>query len=302
MNQFFQPPSHRVQKKTSEERVAMERAHNDMNSYLNKYNENKLQKQQQQIAERKQDMQMLKEYNPFGKPGGGAPMKTTSGRDLPQWKTDFEIRFKDNEYNKKMVEVGKRYKTGYSDREEYKKALDSQVKDKINTKIADQQNNIDQDMTSMRYNPFGKPGSGAPRSTADTYHHWSKLEPQPSSGFLEEKRNRLKLQARENLEKSRVLKESKAAVAHKNRRSDQIYNPWGKGYGNPKFDGSGNVDVRFGMKTHYDIFNNIPIVTTHSGQNIGGWPLPIHQTESGTSTVPGRSTGDNLRRGGRGKY
>lgn len=46
------------------------------------------------------------------------------------------------------------------------------------------------------------------------------------------------------------------------------------------------------MKTHYDIFNRIPIVTTHSGAKIGGWPLPINPE---TAKSDSHSLGDGLR-------
>merc|ERR1712159_251861 len=240
----------RVQQKTSTERVAMERAHNDMQGYLQKYNAEKRHKEEIKIMERQKDMEMLKSYNPFGRPGGGAPIKTKSGRNLPQLNNDFEIRFKDNDYNKKMVEIGKRYRNDLNKQTEYQTALERQIQDRKdhinNFKTAE----TEQEIESMKFNPFGKPGGGAPRQD-NTIRHWSKLEPQQSKSALDEKRNRLRLQAKENLQKSADTKHSK----HWTQQQEAIFNPWGKGYGNPKFDRSGNVDVRFGMKTHYDIFN-----------------------------------------------
>jgi hypothetical protein len=286
----------RVQQKTSTERIAMERAHNDMQGYLSKYNDEKRYKQNQEFLQKQKDMDMLKNYNPFGKPGGGAPIKTKSGRDLPQLNNDFEIRFKDNDYNKKMVEIGKRYRNDFNKQSEYQTVLDKQIQDRKDATSNFKNNETEQEIQSMKYNPFGKPGGGAPRNT-DTIRHWSKLEPQNSLSVVDEKRNRLRLQAQDNLSKSAELRtQGRQGRYALKREFDNAYNPWGKGYGNPKFDREGNVDVRFGMKTHYDIFNKIPIVTTHSGMKFGGWPLPINpedQTEI-------KSIGDGLHSQGSG--
>lgn len=90
-------------------------------------------------------------------------LRTKSGRNLPQLNNDFEIRFKDNDYNKKMVEIGKRYRNEPSKQSEYQTALEQQIADKKDyikrSKIVD----TEQEITSMQYNPFGKPGGGAPR-------------------------------------------------------------------------------------------------------------------------------------------
>lgn len=101
---------------------------------------------------------------------------------------------------------------------------------------------------------------------------------------MNEKRTRLQLQAKENF--SRAHEEGGRQSSNKLKRKKAIeeanlYNPWGKGVGNPKYDSQGNVSVRFGMKTHYDIFNKFPIISTQSGITLSGWPLPASATGDG---------------------
>lgn len=294
----------RVQQKTSTERIGMERAHNDMHGYLQKYNNEKSIRLKHKEMEKQKDMEMLKSYNPFGKPGGGAPIKTRSGQNLPHLSNDFEIRFRDHDYNKKMVEVGKRYKNDKEYQQEYKQILDHQIQERQDETINTKQSETREEIESMKYQPFGKPGCGAPRDHKDTVNHWSRLEPQNSVSVIDDRRQRLRLQAKDNLTKSQELRSQRPR--HWRQRNDDVYNPWGKGYGNPRFDRQGNVDVRFGMKTHYDVFNRIPIVTTHSGQAIGGWPLPLNKEDRTqnitrqTDLISAQSTGDGLHSEGSG--
>lgn len=272
----------RVQQKSSVERIKMEKEHKEMNSYLNSYKREKEVKQSNEMIEKEKDMEMLKNYDPFGKPGGGAPIKTTSGSNLPQLSTDFEIRFRDDEYHKKMVDIGRRYKNDKNYQNEYNHVLERQVKDRKDNEAMTKSVEINQEKETFKYNPFGKAGGGAPRPN-DLSHHWSRLEPSTSKSTIDDKRNRLRLQARENMERTELQKSKN----RRNKSQDAVYNPWGKGCGNPRYDDRGNVSVRFGMRTHYDVFNRIPIVSTHSGQTLGGWPLPTAQSTAA-------STGDGL--------
>ena len=109
---------------------------------------------------------------------------------------------------------------------------------------------------------------------SDPRFHWSKLEPAQSNSVIEEKRNRLQKQAQHNLS----LSADHSKRQKTNQETFKVFNPWGKGSGNPRYDNDGNVSVRFGMKTHYDIFNKYPIVTSHSGVKLSGWPLPLQNS------------------------
>merc|ERR1712048_955300 len=171
----------RVQQKTSTEKIKMEKEHEAMKSYLNQYEKERAYRVSQSQMERKKDMEMLKTYNPFGKPGGGAPLKTKSGRDLPKMSADFEIRFRDDDYHKKMVD-SKRYRNVNDVQNECKHALDQQVDEKQDILEEHRQIEKQQEEESMLYNPYGKPGSGAPRfhEKYGTSRHWSKLEPAAS--------------------------------------------------------------------------------------------------------------------------
>jgi len=271
----------RVQQKTSTEKIKMEQEHTAMKSYLNQYETEKNYRTNQSQVERKKDMEMLKTYNPFGKPGGGAPLKTKSGRDLPKMKADFDIRFRDDDYHKKMVD-NKRYRNLDNVQNEYKHVLDQQVGEK--NYIQEEQRQIEkfQEEESMKFNPYGKPGSGAPRfhEKHGTSRHWSKLEPAASKSSFETKRNRLQIQQQDNMKQADYVRENKKSPrnAHSKKQADPVYNPWGRGAGNPRYDDQGNVNVRFGMKTNYDIFNKNSLVTTHSGATLGGWPLPTNES------------------------
>jgi len=259
----------RVQQKTSTELLKMEKDHTAVKTYLDNYEREKTFKHQQNLAEKKRDMEMLKSYNPFGKPGGGAPMKTTSGRDLPKMSNDFEIRFRDDAYHKKMVD-SKRYKNDGEVQHEYKDELDLQLQEKAQQKQQYKSRERSEEMVAAQYDPYGKPGGGAPRRQ-DTRAHWSKLEPGASVTSVDSKRKRLQLQQQDNIRKAEDIRNHRRM---RQLKEDPVYNPWGKGSGNPRFDDRGNVSVRFGMKTHYDVFNDQKIVATHSGATLGGWPLP----------------------------
>lgn len=302
-SQVQKPESHaiaarqRVQQKTSTEKLKMEKEHESMKTYLSQYEREKAYRANQSHAERRKDMEMLKNYNPFGKPGGGAPLKTTSGRDLPKMSADFEIRFRDDDYHKKMVD-SKRYRNVNNVQAEYKHVLDQQVDEKRH--IQDEHRQIEkcQDEETMQYNPYGKPGAGAPRfhEQHGTSRHWSKLEPAGSATLVDQKRKRLQLQAAENMEQADKIRHDKKSPRnyHALRQPDPTYNPWGRGAGNPRYDDRGNVNVRFGMKTQYDIFNRSPLITTHSGATLGGWPLPTNdsgdQNLHSSHEAPGQHT------------
>ena len=111
-----------------------------------------------------------------------------------------------------------------------------------------------QEEETQNYNPFGKPGSGA-QNLGGAARHWNQLNAGPTDSQVKLNKNRLQVQQDENIKTAELKKSPRSHVVHASKKPDPVYNPWGKGSGNPRFNDKGDVDVRYGMKTHYDIFN-----------------------------------------------
>merc|ERR1712173_258643 len=107
---------HGVQKSPSAQ-AKMMKEQSAMKSYMSQWEKEKAFRKSMSAVERKKELEMLKNYYPFGKPGGGAPLKTKSGRDLPKIPADFEIRFREGDW--KMVD-SRRYKAVDDAKNEYK--------------------------------------------------------------------------------------------------------------------------------------------------------------------------------------
>ena len=77
-------------------------------------------------------------------------MKTQSGRSLPKMSNDFEIRFRDDGYHKKMVDT-KRYKNNLDLQSEYKDELNAQLQEKAVLNKEKQSQELQEEHIAMQY-------------------------------------------------------------------------------------------------------------------------------------------------------
>eukprot|EP00058_Branchiostoma_floridae_P016642 XP_002602130.1 hypothetical protein BRAFLDRAFT_128459 [Branchiostoma floridae] len=182
----------------------------------------KARKKVEEVEEKKRDLEMLKTYQPFGrpgggapkhtyedgfgKPGGGAPYRTESGKIKTTLKQDPVLRFKDNKASARELEQIERYRLDPRAAMEYKSELARLMDDKKHQMQQEYQADIEADRKMAEFNPFGKPGAGAPLRD---YHD-------PTKPRLVDKVDR-------------------------SQGGGDEYDPWGKGQGAPMWDKSGNV-------------------------------------------------------------
>ncbi|XP_078580237.1 uncharacterized protein LOC144864237 isoform X21 [Branchiostoma floridae x Branchiostoma japonicum] len=198
----------------------------------------KARKKVEEVEEKKRDLEMLKTYQPFGrpgggapkpgikkdsppivtenrmhtyedgfgKPGGGAPYRTESGKIKTTFKQDPVLRFKDNKASARELEQIERYRLDPRAAMEYKTELARLMDDKKHQMQQEYQADIEADRKMAEFNPFGKPGAGAPLRD---YHD-------PTKPRLVDKVDR-------------------------SQGGGDEYDPWGKGQGAPMWDKSGNV-------------------------------------------------------------
>ncbi|XP_046847080.1 uncharacterized protein LOC124440699 [Xenia sp. Carnegie-2017] len=187
-------------------------------NYLNNYYQQKIQQQSLIAEEKRKDLDMLKNYNPWGRPGGGAPRgynnnqvnanvtknvqklkqdnrvttgaggggspnRTFSGNVVTSLRIDPEIRFQAAQHNSN-IDPRLRYKPDYS----YGLDLSAQVNEVTNRKILEKQKEKEEDIKLIEKTLF----------------------PSHKSILADEKD---------------VRYESISST------TDQLYDPWGKGVG-----------------------------------------------------------------------
>ncbi|XP_067142979.1 uncharacterized protein [Centruroides vittatus] len=185
--------------------------------------------QRQKEEEKKRDMEMLRSFNPwgkpgagappddpkrkkhfmetevpetedsilkFGQPGAGAPNRTKSGKVKTQIAGDVDIRFQPAQAVKLSIENQLRYKN--TDKENYRNELDNLIQSKQSIKEQEIEWNKQKQEEMEKFYPFGRSKENDPIFL-------------PTNPF------------------------------QKNEQTNDPFNPWGKGFGNPERDGKGNV-------------------------------------------------------------
>ncbi|VDI00177.1 Hypothetical predicted protein [Mytilus galloprovincialis] len=158
----------------------------------------------------------------FGKPGGGAPLRTKSGNIQTSIIGDMLIRFQ--EKDRQAVEERFRYNEDRGEQERYHQELAKQKNDQELRRQEDRLDNLQRELETLKTDQFGKPGGGAPNRTTSgsiitkkkMYHCTNTLE-------------MLRIQARQSFTE---------------RREKDTYDPWGKGYGNADRLADGRVKPR----------------------------------------------------------
>ncbi|XP_071155518.1 trichohyalin-like isoform X14 [Mytilus edulis] len=115
----------------------------------------------------------------FGKPGGGAPLRTQSGNIKTSIIGDMLIRFQ--EKDRQAVEERFRYNEDRGEQERYHQELAKQKNDQELRRQEDRLDNLQRELetVNLKTDQFGKPGGGAPnRTTSESFTE--RREPMPS--------------------------------------------------------------------------------------------------------------------------
>ena len=198
---------------TDGQRVRHRKLAVEQDTYLSRYYEQKTRQQSQIAEEKKKDFEMLTSFNPWGKPGGGAPRgyrnnevdanvtkhvrqlkqendkptgaggggspnRTTSGTVVTSLKMNPELRFQAVQHNVD-IDPRLRYKPNYS----YGKDLDAQVNESTNRRILEKKKEKEEAIKQIENNPFGNSEASHIKrkdtvqpasSTNETYDPWGK--------------------------------------------------------------------------------------------------------------------------------
>nr|XP_034328906.1 uncharacterized protein LOC105318289 isoform X42 [Crassostrea gigas] len=183
------------------------------------------------LEQRRQDMEMLKNYNPWGRPGGGAPMADTRKQKFTEYQLDpsEDTEYKDKwepaypelekiDFRKEIAQDRVGYDpSGPRDRtrfEQMKRDPEMQQKQESLRNQEEKLHTLKQELDHCATFPYGKPGGGAPNLSKSGNHLRLKRKLYNSMDAIE----LMKVQARDSFQERRQLDE---------------YDPWGKGIGNP---------------------------------------------------------------------
>ncbi|XP_077993701.1 uncharacterized protein LOC144447527 [Glandiceps talaboti] len=167
----------------------------------------------------------------FGKPGAGAPNRSSSGHVVTNVRQDAEIHFQKNRGGAAAIHNHKRYTDPINTARNYQSELDDLALEQRTRKEMEKYNDRTQERKSWDYNPFGKPGAGAPIKT--------------DSGRVKKARGMtltndcFEMRNNQDKETFRSLRGKPQEERIKKENSD--YDPWGKGYGVPNRDKLGYV-------------------------------------------------------------
>ncbi|XP_073236100.1 uncharacterized protein [Porites lutea] len=227
--------------------------------FLARHYEEKARQRQAIQEEKRKDLEALRSYHPWGRPGGGAPLnsgmdekpdtkrskniqslvqegnqlpfggqqvgggapnRTESGRVAAGFRADPELRFPKHAA-KTDVEPGLRY--GGRDKK-YRHELDSMIETSRTRKMLQRRKSIEDELQHMNTDQFGKEGAGAPRKTGSGT---------VKAGFP--------TTLSKDIEELRHVSRRNPQTFSQDRDSFE-YNPWGRGYGNPPtFDQQGRI-------------------------------------------------------------
>ncbi|XP_076825520.1 uncharacterized protein LOC143471065 isoform X4 [Clavelina lepadiformis] len=166
--------------KTSADLRKIQLQQDERQRFMKEFEERKAQDHKKTVKEKEEDLKMLQSYNPFGKPGYGAPrghgkrsmamtnaLGSKDGVGLVRVSAkplDDKSNYPANPLKVQRYEDDRmrRYKVDTKTAEKYRKELDALVDVKQHNKkiIRDLDKKREDGMTG--YDPFGKPGAGAP--------------------------------------------------------------------------------------------------------------------------------------------
>ncbi|XP_033098016.1 uncharacterized protein LOC117101979 isoform X2 [Anneissia japonica] len=239
----------------------------------------KLDKQLSEREEKRKDLQMLRDYQPwgkpgagapkrdtnirtkaldtvilydgepvqkflaFGKPGHGAPLRTNSGNQVTCIRANHDIRFCDLKGMKEAVNNHARYAVPCHEGKGYADELGNMVLEKRTQREKERYLEKMQEKETWKHDPFGLPGGGAPLKTnsgkLQTRHNITLIKDAKEMRDIEHRHLRKEILQSHHNEQSENMKSNNDAPRHF--EDDGNYDPWGKGFGAPDRDEKGRV-------------------------------------------------------------
>ncbi|XP_071155519.1 trichohyalin-like isoform X15 [Mytilus edulis] len=172
----------------------------------------------------------------FGKPGGGAPLRTQSGNIKTSIIGDMLIRFQ--EKDRQAVEERFRYNEDRGEQERYHQELAKQKNDQELRRQEDRLDNLQRELETLKTDQFGKPGGGAPnRTTSESFTE--RREPMPSMESPRRAPPTFRNNSYDDIGRSMNAQEKLTRV---NREVLPLYHPFGRsGGGAPVKDNRGKI-------------------------------------------------------------
>ncbi|VDI00166.1 Hypothetical predicted protein [Mytilus galloprovincialis] len=201
--------------------------------------------------ERQKDKEMLTNYYPWGKPGGGAPKP--DNRKQKFLETDFEgsptPSYRERmhtlpvtvlEKDRQAVEERFRYNEDRGEQERYHQELAKQKNDQELRRQEDRLDNLQRELetVNLKTDQFGKPGGGAPnRTTSESFTE--RREPMPSMESPRRAPPTFRNNSYDDIGRSMNAQEKLTRV---NREVLPLYHPFGRsGGGAPVKDNRGKI-------------------------------------------------------------
>ncbi|XP_065053556.1 uncharacterized protein LOC135682548 isoform X1 [Rhopilema esculentum] len=103
---------------------------------------------------------------PFGKPGAGAPNRTESGRLKTKLAGDTTVRLRAHKDGRPVDFIPMKN----ANTDEYKTELDRQAEETRHRRHWEKEQDFQHDLETLRYDPYGRPGGGAPLRADDGTH------------------------------------------------------------------------------------------------------------------------------------
>ncbi|XP_071155547.1 trichohyalin-like isoform X41 [Mytilus edulis] len=216
--------------------------------------------------ERQKDKEMLTNYYPWGKPGGGAPKP--DNRKQKFLETDFEgsptpsyrermrtLPVTALEKDRQAVEERFRYNEDRGEQERYHQELAKQKNDQELRRQEDRLDNLQRELetVNLKTDQFGKPGGGAPnRTTSESFTE--RREPMPSMESPRRAPPTFRNNSYDDIGRSMNAQEKLTRV---NREVLPLYHPFGRsGGGAPVKDNRGKIVTQLQgnllMESSYD--------------------------------------------------
>ncbi|VDI00158.1 Hypothetical predicted protein [Mytilus galloprovincialis] len=208
--------------------------------------------------ERQKDKEMLTNYYPWGKPGGGAPKP--DNRKQKFLETDFEgsptPSYRERmEKDRQAVEERFRYNEDRGEQERYHQELAKQKNDQELRRQEDRLDNLQRELetVNLKTDQFGKPGGGAPnRTTSESFTE--RREPMPSMESPRRAPPTFRNNSYDDIGRSMNAQEKLTRV---NREVLPLYHPFGRsGGGAPVKDNRGKIVTQLQgnllMESSYD--------------------------------------------------
>ncbi|XP_071155533.1 trichohyalin-like isoform X28 [Mytilus edulis] len=214
------------------------------------------QKFYEDLYRQRQDKEMLTNYYPWGKPGGGAPKP--DNRKQKFLETDFEgsptPSYRERmEKDRQAVEERFRYNEDRGEQERYHQELAKQKNDQELRRQEDRLDNLQRELETLKTDQFGKPGGGAPnRTTSESFTE--RREPMPSMESPRRAPPTFRNNSYDDIGRSMNAQEKLTRV---NREVLPLYHPFGRsGGGAPVKDNRGKIVTQLQgnllMESSYD--------------------------------------------------